>query len=313
MEFNSVNSVTQYKTPVALFIFNRPDVTSQTFSRIAMIKPEVLLIISDGARSFVEGEQVLVERTRKIIDNVNWPCKLITNFSERNLGCRNRMITGISWVFENVSEAIILEDDCLPTLTFFEFVEEMLNKYRNSSDVFSIAGSCFTGDTTADGHLLSEYSLMWGWATWSNRWLKYDADAKGYKSIVFSKWWNKPIDCLYWMAVFRNIKNGSLNSAWDYQWILTLWREHAKCVRPTVNLVENIGFGPDATHTKSGSRFDLIGKYTGSVGELRHQVTDRDSLGRYSNADRRLWAMINIKTVLLLFIPMLARFKRTKN
>ena len=120
-----------FKTPVLFIIFNRPETTMQVFERIRQARPPKLFIVADGARKDKPGEAEKCEQCRAIKDMVDWQCEVYTNFADENIGCKNRVASGISWVFEQVEEAIILEDDCLPNMSFFRFCQEMLEKYKN--------------------------------------------------------------------------------------------------------------------------------------------------------------------------------------
>jgi hypothetical protein len=162
-------------TPVAFFIFNRPDTTEQVFSEIVRVKPHKLLVIADGPRSERQGEAEKCSQARSIIDRVNWDCEILTNFSEINLGCKVRVSSGIDWVFEHVEEAIILEDDCLPDPTFFRYCQVMLDHYRNDQRIGMISGDNFQNGIkrNMDSYYFSRYVHIWGWATWRNRWQNY--------------------------------------------------------------------------------------------------------------------------------------------
>lgn len=233
-------------TPVAFFIFNRPDTTERVFAEIAKAKPPKMLVIADGPRFAKQGEAEMCARTRSIVDRIDWDCEVLTNFSEVNLGCGERVSSGIEWVFKNVSEAIILEDDCLPSQSFFIYCDQMLNMYRNDKRIFSISGSNFSNEDGLYGHYFSRYSLMWGWATWADRWSLYEFEPKDQFWVILHTWWKKPLVFTYWVRIFLKMH---VHSTWDYQWILTLWRNSALSVRPTQSLVKNIGFGENATHT----------------------------------------------------------------
>jgi hypothetical protein len=130
----------QLKTPVALIIFKRPDTTERVFETIRQAKPPKLLVVADGPRTDQPGEAEKCAATRAIIDRVDWDCEVLKNYSDSNLGCGLRPATGISWVFEQVEEAIVLEDDCVPHPTFFRFCEELLEYYRHDERIMSISG-----------------------------------------------------------------------------------------------------------------------------------------------------------------------------
>jgi hypothetical protein len=130
----------QLRTPVALLIFNRPDTTERVFKAIAQAQPLKLLVVADGPRDGRPGEATLCEQTRAVITQVDWPCQVITNFADNNMGCKLRVASGIDWIFEQVEEAIILEDDCLPDPSFFRFCDEMLERYRDNERVGMVSG-----------------------------------------------------------------------------------------------------------------------------------------------------------------------------
>ena len=120
----------QLNTPVAFLIFNRPHTTQRVFAEIAKARPPKLLVVADGPRNDRPGEAELCAQTRAIIDQVDWDCEVLTHYADKNMGCKKRIASGIDWVFTQVEEAIILEDDCLPEASFFQFCEENLAPAR---------------------------------------------------------------------------------------------------------------------------------------------------------------------------------------
>lgn len=245
-----------FPVPIVFIVFNRPEVTLRTFSEIARIKPKKLLLIADGPRKSVIGEDKRVLETRAIISKIDWNCEVVTNFSDENLGCKRRVSSGLDWAFNLVNEAIILEDDCLPNQSFFIFCQEMLEKYRSYPEVGMISGVNFQkGRRRGDGdYYFSKYMHIWGWATWSDRWNNsYDVDMRTWPSFKKSKDFmeitkNKAIK-RYWESIFEKVYRGKMDT-WDYQWLFANWL-HKRCsVIPNSNLISNIGFGDGATHTK---------------------------------------------------------------
>lgn len=160
------------KTPVVLIIFNRPTLTQKAFDEIKKVKPAQLYIISDGPRN--KKEQVLVDESRKIIEQVDWPCVIHKKFSENNLGCKISVSTGLDWVFSQVEKAIILEDDCVPDLSFFRFCEQLLIQYENNKQVMMISGDNFFKTHAEFSYDFCHHSLIWGWATWRRAWRLYE-------------------------------------------------------------------------------------------------------------------------------------------
>jgi hypothetical protein len=244
----------QMNTPVVFIIFKRPETTAKVFSEIARAKPRKLFVIADGPRVSRAGEKELCEATRKLIQ-VDWDCEVKINYSNENLGLRKRIVSGLNWVFENETSAIILEDDCLPDPTFFRFCDEMLNKYKDETKIMHIAGdNHYEPKAIKDSYYFSRYPHCWGWATWKRAWSLYDDDLKTWDSdssnSKFSNYISDKLARRYWSKVFKNVKLGVVDS-WAYRWTFTCFYHHSLCIIPRVNLVSNIGFGPGATHTKS--------------------------------------------------------------
>ncbi len=245
------------KTPVALLIFKRPETTAKVFEAIRQAKPPKLLVVADGPRADQPGEAEKCAAARAIIDTVDWECEVLKNYSDINLGCGLRPATGINWVFEQVEEAILFEDDCLPHPTFFQFCEELLEKYRDDERVMSIAGTNLLGERKLPGqsYYFSYFGGNWGWASWRRAWKYFDYDIKQWPEILESRFLENylrvPKYYLFWQKIFQNAHQNQNRSCWDYQWLLACWLQHGLKIVPEVNLITNIGFGANATHTFS--------------------------------------------------------------
>jgi hypothetical protein len=249
------------KTPVALIIFNRPEHTQKVFSQITNIKPSKLFIIADGPRDGNKEDLIKCEATRNIVENIDWDCDVHKNYSNVNLGAGIRPATGISWVFENVEEAIILEDDCIPQPSFFRFCEELLEKYHNDERVMTICGRNHLAYLKKMKYSYSFQRVMscWGWATWRRAWKHHDIEIKLWPELRSRKWLldilGDRIGYEHWKRLFdRYYKYRGKIDAWDFQWAFACWAQNAFAVIPSKNLVKNIGFGDDATHTKDQNR-----------------------------------------------------------
>lgn len=251
---SSDNSPPRLETPVAFIIFNRPESTTRVFRAIAKAKPTTLLVISDGPRQSRLGEEKLVAECREIALAVDWECEVFTNFSDNNMGCRDRVSTGLDWVFSKVNEAIILEDDCLPSESFFRFASEMLERYRFNDKVGAVSGSNVAGyDYPKDvSYLFSKFPLIWGWATWARTWKSYDVAISFWPKINSRSLLKSHLTTAggrrYWKRVLEGVHKGQIDT-WDYQLSLAHWMNGYLSIVPTVNLVSNIGFGSEATHT----------------------------------------------------------------
>jgi hypothetical protein len=239
---------------VLLIIFNRPGLTQKVFTRIREAKPTELFIAADGPRPDHPGEKQICDEARRVVDQVDWPCKVKTLLREQNLGCRYGPSSGITWFFENVEAGIILEDDCLPDLSFFPFCFELLARYNNDSRIGMISGNNL-GTKLYDGNLsysFSRHGLTWGWATWKRAWDEYLIDNRQLSAIeidlIKSNISQNRHFTDYWWRGADTALRGDL-SIWDYLWGVTRYRNNYLVIRPKVNLVANIGFGTDATHT----------------------------------------------------------------
>ena len=239
-------------TPVAFLIFNRPNLTEIVFEAIAQAKPKKLLVVADGPRFPEEFEKC--QKARSIIERIDWPCEVLTNFSEINLGCKQRISSGLNWVFSEVEEAIILEDDCLPTPSFFYFCETLLEHYRHDERIMHISGDNFQEGQSRNNssYYFSKYTHVWGWASWRRAWQHYNTDMRTwpeYKKLdAIRSICEDSLEKKYWIAIFDDVFEGAVDT-WDYQWLYTCWSQNGLSILPNLNLISNIGFGLDSTHT----------------------------------------------------------------
>ncbi|MCX6967573.1 MAG: glycosyltransferase family 2 protein [Verrucomicrobia bacterium] len=249
------------KTPVVFLVFNRPEPVRRVFERIRQARPQQLLVVCDGPRPHVPTDAQRVAEVRNIIEkSVDWPCELLTNYAEKNMGCRERVNSGLDWAFSLVEEAIILEDDCLPSLSFFPYCEALLERYRNEPRVMHIGANNFQGwrRRTVRSYFFSKYNHIWGWATWRRAWQLSDKEGACWKNPVqraqIETLFDSPEERAYWSPIFDSLTSPeSRPNTWDYSWMLTCWAHGGLAAYPSVNLVENIGFGADATHTQDAS------------------------------------------------------------
>jgi hypothetical protein len=253
----------QLTIPVVFLVFNRPDTTRRVFEEIRRARPPKLLVVADAPRADRPGEAEKCKAVRAILDTVDWPCEVLKNFADINLGCKIRVSSGLDWVFEQVEEAIILEDDCLPHASFFRFCEELLHRYRDDERIWIISGDNFQFGKrrTHDSYYFSRYTHIWGWASWRRTWRKYDVGMKHWPSVRNQ---GRLSDILqdrklttYWHDVFEAVFNNKIDT-WDYQLNFACWINNALSIMPNINLMSNIGFGPDASRTAKINQFSKI-------------------------------------------------------
>lgn len=239
--------------PIVFFIFNRPDLTRLVFEAIRRAAPATLYVIADGPRH--EADVLLSAEARAVVQSVDWPCSVHTLFREQNLGCGRSVASGIDYVFEREEAAIFLEDDTSPSDTFFSFCDELLDRYRSDLNIAHIGGVSFWASviSSRESYYFSKYSHVWGgWATWKRAWSHYDFylddfASPGMDRILRSISHNKN-EYQYWQRIFKLVQNGSIDT-WDYQWMYACWKQQGLSIIPTVSLIKNLGFRPDATHS----------------------------------------------------------------
>lgn len=258
--------------PILFIVFNRPSTTKRVFEAIRAARPERLYFAADGPRGAVQTDNAKSDEVKKIIDDVDWPCEVKTLFQKKNLGCKWGPITAIDWFFENEEAGIILEDDCLPDSSFFSFCAELLSYYKNDERIMHISGNNFQrgikrGDAS---YYFSKYSHSWGWATWRRAWVKFHPAINGFTDFDKSGSIKRvPVSRVaqnFWLKNFRSTIKG--NDSWDSLWMYTVWYNDGLCILPNVNLVTNIGFGEDATHTKKSNGKDET--RSGGIDKVTH-------------------------------------------
>lgn len=243
------------KKAVLFLIFNRLETTQKVFEQIKIAQPPRLYIAADGPRKDKDGESEIVNNVRKwVLDNINWDCEIKTLFRGDNLGCGQAVSSAITWFFEQEEDGIILEDDCLPSQSFFTFCEQMLDKYKNDKRIMHICGS-----NSQLGHKRGEASYYfskiagcWGWASWRRMWELYDHNIKSFPQFVeqnqITNIYNSKDVQYFWLNNFSYVYKNS-SSVWDFQMVYTVFINNGLSIIPNTNLIKNIGFLENSTHT----------------------------------------------------------------
>ena len=219
---NCESELTELKTPVVFIIFNRPETTQKVFAEIEKAKPKKLFITADASRDNMKDELELCQKTKKVVEQINWPCEVSKNYAASNMGCRDRIISGLDWVFDQVEEAIILEDDCVPTQSYFLFCQAMLEKYQNDTRVSLVNG--FRPPIANNNDRLSvEFTrvfLIWGWATWGRVWRAGKFLIDDYVTSVQSKkalhnYFSKSLIRKNMQRIFYKFSVQNIPTTWD--------------------------------------------------------------------------------------------------
>lgn len=242
------------KSPVLFLIFNRPDTTQRVFNEIRAAKPPRLYIASDGPRIDRENDVLLCQEALSIVQLIDWECKVERLVRPDNLGCKHAISSAIDWFFENEEEGIILEDDCLPAKSFFYYCDTLLEKYRLDTRIRHIAGANLQGGKKwgdASTYFTNQ-THVWGWASWRRVWKDYDKELSRYEedevADKMSNIFTDPFVIADWARIFKELKAGKIDT-WDYQLAFLNYFNHGLSINPNVNLISNIGFREDATHT----------------------------------------------------------------
>lgn len=258
-----------FKTPILFIVFNRPEVTAKTLSAIRKVKPKYLFVAADGPREDMPDDIQKCKKVKQVVNElVDWDCELKTLYRKENRGCGHGPAEAITWFFEHVEQGIILEDDCLPAESFFPFCEELLKKYKNDNRVWLISGynSLINWYPQKKSYHFSKMGGTWGWATWKRAWNYFDYESKQW----FTQSGKNKVQNSLGRKEYYNVFEEKFNhyfkvvrrDVWDYQWLF-IWHYHdGISIVPSVNLISNIGFGEDATHTlntklKTPKRFNI--------------------------------------------------------
>jgi hypothetical protein len=257
--------------PVLLIVFNRPDLTRRALEALAAAGPDLLMVAADGPRH--SGEAELCARARRVVDEAVQPCPVEKDYADANLGCGIRVHTAIDWALSRHDSVIVLEDDCIAAPSFLAYCRELLAHYRDDPRVMHVSGNSFRPHRPAGtySYHFSKYTHAWGWATWRRAWRHFDHGMRRWPELkragLVERWCDERHEQRYWHDVFDRMHRGAPD-VWDYQWMFACWAHGGLTAIPRVNLVSNVGTGPDATHTKGPGPY--FGLPTGSIGDIAH-------------------------------------------
>jgi len=246
--------MSEFSTPILLIAFNRIHTLEKVFQRIKQVEPTRLYIAVDGPRASKMPEEAhLVEEVIAYLKGaVTWRCKTEFLIRKENLGCKLGVSSAITWFFENVEAGIILEDDCVPETSFFKYCSELLDQYKGNNEVMMISGDQFASlDRLHDSYYFSVTPHIWGWASWRRAWAKYDLQMQGWPACIGQIKAHASLPERIWAKYksYFDLTRANQIDTWDYQWVYSIWKNQGLVISPKINLISNIGFGNDATHT----------------------------------------------------------------
>lgn len=251
-----INDRQLVEVPILFILFNRPQHARRVLDRLRQVRPTQLYVTIDGPRAGNESDKQGVQECIALLDEIDWPCTVTKLIRDQNLGCKRAVSHAITWFFDQVEAGIILEDDCLPDVTFFDYCRVLLEKYADEPQVMHISGcNLYNGFKWGeDSYFFTNIPHIWGWATWRRAWVNYDVTMAAYPAFKKANGIEKSVrnagSRVYWKKIFDMVYAGQVDT-WDHQWVFTVWRFGGLCVTPNQNLITNIGFGQAATHTKT--------------------------------------------------------------
>lgn len=282
-----------FETPVVFTIFNRPALTARVLDALRVVQPLNLFVIADGPRATHPGDAERCAAARALIDQIAWKCNLTTLYRSENLGVGLGIAAGIRWVFDQVDAAIFIEDDTLPDPTFFPFCAAMLDRYRDDERVAMVQGTNVLGSWRADhsDYFFSRYGPLWGWASWQRSWREYDyefgfMDAPDFRTRLAAQL-GDPVFAAFLIELCERTRATAIE-AWDTQITVQQMLRGALCIVPAVNPIQNLGFGPDGSHTRQ--RFALGANLERSAIPL--SLTPPPAVAPDDEYDRQLMALI---------------------
>jgi len=266
-----------FDIPILFVIFNRPDTTEQVFQEIRKQQPKYLYVAADGPRLNRPDDIEKCQLTRSIIDQIDWACELKTLFRDENLGCGKAVSGAITWFFDQVEMGIVLEDDCLPHPDFFPYCKDLLLKYKDVDQIKWISGNnCnIKSSKTDSSYYFSAYNHVWGWASWKRVWNDYHFEVADFKKkLVYKKidqYFFTLSERLFWknryeIIAHKKVREKRKINTWDYQATFSIWIKDGISIIPQSNLITNIGFGIDSTHSFKNNLYFK----TDSILPIRH-------------------------------------------
>jgi len=302
---------------VLFLTYRRFETTERVFSAIRDAKPPRLYFASNAPDPTRASDVAAVEAVRSLVKRIDWPCETHRLFRTTHLPVRLSIPSSVDWFFEHEEQGIVLEDDCVPGRDFFRFCDELLDRYKNHAEVWTVTGDNFQ-EGNVRGHAsyyFSRYNHVWGWASWRRAWQQYDVNMSFWPEWRKTREWKRLFDdrveWKYWTNIFDQVFRGDINT-WDYQWLACMWYKGGVTVTPNVNLVSNIGFGPDAANTKSATVLDGIpvsplGRVTHPSEVTRHIDADRFVFDQHFGGQNLRWPRWGAKKIK----GLLQRIRRT--
>lgn len=258
------------KNPIALFLFKRKDTVLRIIDQIRRVQPDRIYLLSDQGRSL--EEKCRVQETRDAVEAaIDWPCEVIKLYAEANRGVYENIGLGAKKVFESEERAIFLEDDNYPEITFFQYADEMLERYEDNERVLWVCGTNYLPEyhnEHNDSYFFTQHLLPCGWASWRDKYLKnYNGELNNlfdYKDAFFKTYNTKALAEQQWASIlneYNRKEQGKKFFSWDYQMLFSIRSKNLLGIAPCVNQIRNIGADNDSTHGGTSLRMIMTRRF----------------------------------------------------
>ena len=295
------------KAAVAFLIFKRKRNLRTILQRLANYTPPKVYIISDGPRH--PGEKREVQRIRHTVEFFLRKKKIRVEkiYSQKNLGIKQRVFSGLGHVFQKEAEAIFVEDDTIPAQGYFRFANVLLKKYRDHKKIWGIAGVSFLRPKDLINHedyYFSKYAMTWCLATWRDRWREFaqgDEFWLQHKTRCFGDA-GQDHEKRFWAGFLARAYEGKIDS-WSSRWFFNAWSKKKLTIIPTTNQVDVRGFDASARHMKTDECVKLLMRaktshrsiYLGPSAMKINPLYDRITLWRHFYQGARLPTLLRWK------------------
>lgn len=258
----------QFDIPIALILFKRTIGPKKILSVISEVRPKKIYLLSDEGRN--DKEKSMVSTCRSEIEkSITWPCEIIKYYAKENRGVFKNIALGARFVFEHEEQAIFLEDDNYPAITFFKYCQELLQKYKDNNKILWICGTNYLEKYTNrehDSYMFTQHLLPCGWASWKDKFMKYydayfatastSALKKLKKSYKNKALYKQQLQCI--KNEINQFKTHNNFNSWDYQIMYSLRHYDLYGISPCYNQITNIGDDGLTTHGKNGKSANKI-------------------------------------------------------
>jgi hypothetical protein len=248
--------------PIAVIIYNRPDHTAWMLGSLQEIRPKNLYVISDGPKDASDAEKV--RETRELLTSLPWNCTVHKNYADRNLGCQERVNSGLDWLFDRVDRAIVIEDDIVPQPCFYRNTAHLLERFAADDSLKMVAGRnhLVSFPPTDLDYFVSHRASIWGWGTWADRWQAFRKEFPAWSfddlQTRMHQHYGDSENTRLPLYLFKHQIAQKLDD-WGTPWSQWILARKGLCLVPVQNLVQNIGFSTEATHTRNEN--DIRGNY----------------------------------------------------